>query len=134
MNSYFITIKSLYDDKVEASRNDIKYIYSAKMNDNSTSFNAAEVLLSAFGDCLLTNIHNISKRMHLDIKGITIEIEGKREKNPPRISQIFYTVYFKTGEKMNKLTKLIELSLKYGTVSNTLKNVKIEGNIKIMED
>ncbi len=133
MEKYYVNIESLNDLKAKASREKIEYEFSAKMNDNTTSFNAAEVLLSAFGDCLLTNIHNISKRMHLNIEKIRIEIEGARLDDPPRISEISYTIYFKTEEKLDKLDQLVALSLKYGTVTNTLKNVKIIGKIKMEE-
>ncbi|MCD6398763.1 MAG: OsmC family protein, partial [Candidatus Aenigmarchaeota archaeon] len=127
------TITSLTNYRAKAERDHINYIFSAKMNDNSFAFNAAEVLLSAFGDCLLTNILNISQRMHLDIEKIKLHIEDNREDNPPSITEIRYVLYFKTNEKMEKLEKLVKLSLEHGTVTNTLKNINIQGQIKIME-
>ncbi len=121
MNRYSVEIfKDNY--KAIAQAHNTKYVMSAKSGDTSVGFNAAETLITALGVCLLTNINSLIPKMRLQIDDITLNLIGTREENPPRVSKIEIKLIIKTGESIAKLKKMVDLSLKYGTVTNTLKN------------
>lgn len=44
------------------------YKYSAKVGESIVGMNAASVLLSSFGTCLMTNINNFSNKMDVKIE------------------------------------------------------------------
>ncbi len=131
MRKYKVVIDSLGKERVVARSHGFKIGLGAARGDSSAGFNAAETLLAAFGTCLATNINSISRQMHLRIEGFEIEVEGIRLEGPPRISQIKYSVKFRSPEPEEKLEKLLSLCIKYGTVTNTLvRGLKVLGKMR----
>lgn len=99
-----------------------------RRGDSTAGFNAAETLLAALGTCLLTNINALAAKMHLQVNGVRVEIEGDRRDKPPSIVEIRYRLFFDSPEPPEKLAKLHDLAFKWGTVSNTLlQGVSIRG-------
>lgn len=86
---------------------------------------APEIFLAALGACVMTNISRIGKKMRLNIKKVSMEIKGVKEHNGRPSSfvslKINVSIEADTSDRV-KLERLVELSEKNCTVSNTVKN------------
>lgn len=103
-----------------------------KKGDGSAGFNAAETLLSALGACILTNVNHIGAIMQLDIRSAHIEFEAERQDDPAMLTSIRYNLVLESAESQKRLEELHNLSLKWGTVTNTLTNGLIpKGELEI---
>ena len=110
-----------------ASAHNFSYKMSAEQGSVKSGINAAETLLSSLGICLLTNFNSLSQKMHLKFEKTYLEIDGIRQSEPPKIEKIEVCFYFTTNENDKKIQKLIDLCIRYGTVTNTLmESVKIK--------
>lgn len=78
--------------------------------------------MAALGTCLLTNVNAIGKKMDLKIDEARVDISAIRSDNPPALTEISYLLTLKSKEPSNRLLKLHELCVKWGTVTNTLLN------------
>lgn len=87
---------------------------------NPDLLNPAELLLAAFGGCLLKNISKLAPKMRLVIDDVRVEVTGIREDNPPRIAAISYRLALTTEERKERMEQLVDYLHKYGTVYNTL--------------
>ena len=86
---------------------------------------ATEVFLAALGACVMTNISRIGKKMRLGIKNVGMDITGIKEHNgnPSSFVSLDITVSIEAEtDDREKLQRLVELSEKNCTVSNTVKN------------
>ena len=86
---------------------------------------ATEVFLAALGACVMTNISRIGKKMRLGIKNVSMDITGIKEHNgnPSSFVSLDITVSIEAEtDDREKLQRLVELSEKNCTVSNTVKN------------
>jgi len=129
---YFVSVEKVNKNNSIATKGDFEIILGTKQGDTTAGFNAAETLLSAFGACLITNINSLSKKMRLEIEDVMININGIRINEPPMIKKINYEIKISTNEERKDIEKLISLSFKYGTVTNTLlKGTEISGKILI---
>ncbi len=84
--------------------------------------NAAEVLLSALGTCLLTNVETLAEKMRIEIEEARVEIEGVRRNVPPGLIGISYRLILRSNAPTEKLARLHEKAFEWGTVTNTLAN------------
>ncbi len=82
--------------------------------------NPAELLLAAFGGCLLKNISKLAPKMHLMIDAARVQVTGMRQDSPPRIASISYQLVLTTQEPKEKIERLVNYLHDYGTVYNTL--------------
>ena len=132
MGEYRVKVIRANDKKAVADSHGFSLEFSVKTGDSSNGFNATEALLSAFGTCLMTNINSLAGKMRININKMEIEVIGKRIDSPPSIAEIFFNIEIDCDAKKTRIEKLIDLSLQYGTVTNTLlsgTNIKI-GKIK----
>jgi uncharacterized OsmC-like protein len=105
-----------------------------KKGDGSAGFNAAETLLAALGNCLLTNINALSEKMHLDISSVRIEVDAERSDDPPILTGIHYKLILESSEPETRLQELHDLCIKWGTVTNTLiQGIQPQGELVIGE-
>ena len=73
--------------------------------------------------------------MRLKIEDVMIKIKGIRTDDPPMIKEINYEISISTDEERKHIEKLIALSLKYGTVTNTLLNgTHISGKLRLKKE
>ena len=84
------------------------------------SLNPAELLLAAFGGCLLKNIGKLAPKMRLVLDDVRGEMTGIRTESPPRIAAIRYELTILTEEPVERIGRLIGYLREYGTVYNTL--------------
>lgn len=124
-NTYRVTVERRSTRQARAATRDHELMLNVKKGDGDAGFNAAETLLAALGTCLLTNVNAIAEKMHLQIDGARVEIEAKRRDEPPMLERIVYRLILDSAESEEKLQRLHELAVRWGTVTNTL----IEGRV-----
>jgi len=96
--------------------------------------NAAETLLSALGTCLLTNVQTLAEKMRIALEDARVEIVATRRNVPPGLVEVRYTLHIKSDAPPEKLQRLHEKAVEWGTVTNTLaRGVPIEGKVKAVE-
>ncbi len=95
---------------------------NVKKGDGAAGFNAAETLLAALGTCILTNVNSISQKMNLQIDDARLEFDALRRDDPAALVQIRYRLILRSSEPEDRLRHLHELSIKWGTVTNTIIN------------
>ena len=105
-----------------------------KRGGTEAGFNAAETLLAAVGTCVLTNVNTYIEKMHLTVHNVRIELDGMRQDDPPMLTGIHYRLVFDSPESIEKLQTLHDISVRYGTVTNTLMHgIQPEGEVEIMQ-
>ena len=110
------------DTHAVAETRDHLMILNIKKGSGEGGFTAAETVLAALGACLLTNVNAIGEKMRLKIDDARIEFDAERRDEPPALTEISYRLIFKSHEPEDKLRELYELSVRWGTVTNTLIN------------
>jgi len=96
--------------------------------------NPAELLLTSLAACMLKNVQRYSEILNISYRKARISIDGKRNDNPPFISEINYTLEIDTDENERTIVTLHKNILKFGTITNTLgKACKLEGTIRIVK-
>lgn len=91
-----------------------------RRGDPTAGFNAVETLLAALGTCIITNLNSLADKMHMEVNGVTIDLAGYRREDPPALVRIDVTITLESTEPEEKLRRLKELAIQYGTVTNTL--------------
>lgn len=88
--------------------------------------------MAAFGTCLMTNLNGFAAKMRLRLDDASIQIEAARLDDPPGVTELNYILTLVSPEPEEKLRQLHELSLKWGTVTNTLINgVRPRGSLRV---
>jgi len=86
----------------------------------SQGFNPAETLLAAIGTCILTNVGSLSRKMRIDILDAWVDLNAKRNDDPPGLTDINYRLVIRSQAERDKLEQLHDLAIRWGTVTNTL--------------
>ncbi|MGQ9585731.1 MAG: OsmC family protein [Anaerolineae bacterium] len=103
-----------------------------RRGDPSAGFNAAETLLASLGACLVTNLTSLAAKMRLRVDGVRVEIEGLRQDDPPGIVQVHYRLILDSPEPPERLERLHQLAVEWGTVTNTLlEGTAVEGECAV---
>jgi putative redox protein len=82
-------------------------------------------MMVALAGCTGMDVVGMLKKMKVDLKGLSIHIEGDLQDDPPKAFEAMKVIYTFKGNDlpMEKLEKVVELSKeKYCGVSATLKN------------
>jgi len=107
-------------------------LLNTRRGDRTAGFNAAQTLLAAQGACLISNLTHFAELMRLDVAAIRIDIRGLRADDPPGLFQVAFQVNLISNEPEEKLRKLFDLAVKWGTVTNTLaEGVEPQGELLI---
>lgn len=127
---YHVTVEQRTEREAVAKARNHELLLSVKKGDGSAGFNAAETLIAALGTCILTNVNAIAEKMHLQIDGARVEFEAVRRDEPPALSRVTYRLVVDSAEPEEKLQRLHELALHWGTVTNTLiEGLRPEGTL-----
>ncbi len=95
------------------------------------ALNPAELLLAAIAACMLKGIERVMPMIRFDLRGVEIALHGKRQDNPPRMTEIDYDIVVDTDESDQRLELLHKNIRKYGTISNTIAAAtKLEGTVR----
>jgi len=117
---YSVVVKRDGETKAVAQAREHVLVLNAAKGQGTAGFNAAETLMASLGVCLMTNLNALSKKMHLRVDDATVEIDALRFQDPPGIVELSYTLTLVSPEPQDKLEQLHDLSVKWGTVTNTL--------------
>lgn len=125
---YTVKLTNSEDNNRAIARADGNTIETSIVSGDTThGFNAVQTLLTAMGTCLMTNLRSISKKMGIELEEVRLEITGTRIQEPPMLTKILLVVHLKTNAPRKKIDRLLSLSVKYGTVLNTvLKGIEPE--------
>lgn len=118
--TYHVTADQLDGSRARVTARGHDLTLSIKKGSGEAGFNAAETLLAALGACMLTNVNAISAKMRLHIDSARIEFDAVRRDDPPGLMQVDCRLILDSPEPAAKLHELHELSVKWGTVTNTL--------------
>ncbi len=130
LRTYHVTVKRDGEAYARAQAGGHVIHLGARRGDPSVGFNAAETLLAALGACLMTNINSFAAKMHIPLDDVRIEIHGIRRDQPPALIQVTYELHIDSPAPEEKLHKLHDLAVEWGTVTNTLINgVPVEGKL-----
>ncbi len=130
LRTYHVTLVREGEAYARAETHGHTMYLGVRRGDPSAGFNAAETLLAALGACLLTNINSLAQKMHILLREVRVDIEGVRRDKPPALIEVTYRLHIDSPAPAEKLQKLHELAIEWGTVYNTLLNgVPIHGEL-----
>ncbi len=89
------------------------------ISNNSRNFSPTELSLFSMATCTSDDVVNILGKMREELKMLSVDIEGHREHEPPKVLRAVHISYSVTGNvSPEKMRKAINLSLsKYCSVS-----------------
>ncbi|MGC8838875.1 MAG: OsmC family protein [Anaerolineae bacterium] len=129
---YHVTVVRQDEAHAQAHSHGFTLPLGVRRGDPSAGFNAAETLLAALGACLITNLTSLAAKMRLRVEGVRVEVEGLRQDDPPGIVQIRYRLILESPEPPERLERLHQLAVEWGTVTNTLlEGVPVEGTMEV---
>lgn len=95
------------------------------------ALNPAELLLAAIAACMLKGIERVMPMIRFELRGVEIALHGKRQDNPPKMTEVDYDIVVDTDESDQRLELLHKNIRKYGTISNTIAAAtKLEGTVR----
>jgi putative redox protein len=132
--TYNVTVSRQDESHATAVSREHSLTLNIKRGGGEAGFNAAETLLAALGTCVLTNVNTYIQKMRLNVNNVRIELDGVRQDDPPMLTQIHYRLVFDSPEPLEKLHALHEISLRYGTVMNTLMHgIQPQGEVIVIQ-
>lgn len=128
MQEYEITATLQQGGLAQALANHSEIAFDATSGRDERLPNPAELLLTSLAACMLKNIERYSEILHIPYRKAKVTIYGKRNDNPPFMSEINYRLEIDTDEDERKVATLHKNILKFGTITNTLSRAcKVEG-------
>lgn len=118
--TYTVTVRREDESHSRASAGPHSLMLGTRRGDQDAGFNAAQTLLAALGACLISNLTYFAALMRLDVPDIRVDVSGLRADDPPGLFEITYKVDVVSSAPEEKLQKLFDLAVKWGTVTNTL--------------
>ena len=94
------------------------------------AMNPVELLLAALAACMIKGVERVTPMLQFDLRGVTVHLQAIRQDAPPKLVLIRYEIIVDSDETDARLDLLLRNILKYGTISNTLKDaVPLEGRL-----
>lgn len=94
------------------------------------AMNPVELLLAALAACMIKGVERVTPMLRFDLRGVTVHLQAIRQDAPPKLVLIRYEIIVDSDETDARLDLLLRNILKYGTISNTLKDaVPLEGRL-----
>jgi len=113
-----------------ATAKDAKVVLDTDMAGRRDAMNPVELLLSALAACMLKGIERVTPMLAFQIAGAEVQLDAIRQDAPPKLTLIRYQIIVDSAESDQRLDLLHRNILKYGTISNTLREaVPIEGTL-----
>ena len=132
--TYHVSVSRQNESRATATSREHSLTLNIKRGGTEAGFNAAETLLAAVGTCILTNVNTYIEKMRLIVHNVQIELDGVRQDAPPMLTEIHYRLVFDSPEPIEKLQSLHDISVRYGTVTNTLmQGIQPQGEVEIMQ-
>jgi uncharacterized OsmC-like protein len=130
MLEYQVTASLLQGGLAKAIANHSEIAFDATSGRDNALPNPAELLLTSLAACMLKNIQRYSEILNIPYHKARVEINGKRNDNPPFMSEINYRLEVDTDADDRKIDNWHKNILKFGTITNTLNRAcKMEGTM-----
>jgi putative redox protein len=130
---YHLEVIRQDDSHAKAQARGHMIILNVRKGSGESGLNAAETLMAALGTCLLTNLNALAQKMRLQIDAARVEIDALRQEDPPLLTEMHYRLVIDSPNDPDKLQELHELSVKWGTVTNTLINgITPQGELQLI--
>ncbi len=130
MLEYQISATVQQGGHAKATANHSKISFDATSGRDDVLPNPAELLLTSLSACILKNVQRYSEILKIHYRSARIVVQGKRNDNPPFISEINYQLEIDTDADDRKLQTWHKNILKFGTITNTLaKACTLNGSI-----
>lgn len=114
-----------------AMAKDAQITLDTDLSGRRDAMNPVELLLSALAACMLKGIERVTPMLQFHIDGVEIALEAVRQDAPPKLTLIRYEIVVNSPESDQRLDLLHRNILKYGTISNTLREaVPLEGTLR----
>ena len=113
-----------------AMAKEAEVVLDTDMAGRSDAMNPVELLLSALAACILKGIERVTPMLDFQVSGAEVQLQATRQDAPPKLTLIRYQIIVDSAESDQRLDLLHRNILKYGTISNTLREaVPIEGTL-----
>jgi uncharacterized OsmC-like protein len=127
-----VIISQINPQQVAAEAHGQKITLSIVGDDPSAGLTAPEIVLTALGTCIVSNIKKGAREMGLRIDDIAIAVNAEKRTNPLGINDVQYIVTLYSSEPKEKLQALYERATTNGTATNALlEGLKPQGELKI---
>lgn len=120
MLEYEITASLQQGGIAKASANHSEIAFDATSGRDDVLPNPAELLLTSLAACMLKNVQRYSEILQLPYSSARVKIAGKRNENPPFMSEIHYVLEVDTDVDDRQLSTWHKNILKFGTITNTI--------------
>ncbi len=132
---YRVTVTAHDADRGVAQAREHVVAVNLRRGGGAAGPNAVEMLLSALGTCLLTNVQALAAKMRLPLTQAWVTLEGVRQERPPCLVSIRYTLHLRSPAPAAKLRALHEKAVAWGTVARTLQQgVPLEAHLDLGTD
>ncbi|MEX2604556.1 MAG: OsmC family protein [Gracilimonas sp.] len=130
MLEYEITATVNSGGEASARANQSEIVFDATSGRDQVLPNPAELLLTSLAACLLKNVQRYSEILEIPYRRARVTIHGIRNDHPPSMKEISYKLEIDTDADERKLENWHKNILKFGTITNTLKQAcKLTGTI-----
>ncbi len=130
MLEYEITATVNSGGEANARANQSEIVFDASSGRDQALPNPAELLLTSLAACLLKNVQRYSEILEIPYRSARVTIHGVRNDKPPAMKEISYKLEIDTDADERKLENWHKNILKFGTITNTLKQAcKLTGTM-----
>ena len=131
MLEYRVAARRIDAHGAVAATKSAEIVLDTDLSGRTDAFNPAELLLAAIAACMLKGIERVMPMIRFELRGVEIALHGKRQDNPPKMTEIDYDIVVDTDESDQRLELLHKNIRKYGTISNTIAAAaKLEGTVR----
>lgn len=130
MLEYEIKAQVFPPGTAKANANKSEIVFDATSGRDEILPNPAELLLTSLSACILKNVQRYSEILKIPYRSARVTIHGKRNDNPPIMSEIHYRLEVDTDANDRQLKTWHKNILRFGTITNTLSRAcKLEGEM-----
>ncbi|MBL0930659.1 MAG: OsmC family protein [Alphaproteobacteria bacterium] len=131
MLEYHVAARRIDAHGAVATAKSAEIVLDTDLSGRQDALNPAELLLAAIAACMLKGIERVMPMIRFELRGVEIALHGKRQDNPPKMTEIEYDIVVDTDESDQRLELLHKNIRKYGTISNTIAAAaKLEGRVR----
>jgi uncharacterized OsmC-like protein len=127
-----VVISQINPQQVVAEAHGQKITLSIVGDDPSAGLTAPEIVLTALGTCIVSNIKKGAREMGLRIDDVAITVTAEKRVDPLGLNNVQYAVMLRSSELKEKLQALYERATTNGTATNALlEGIKPQSKLKI---
>ncbi|HEY5433950.1 MAG TPA: OsmC family protein [Candidatus Limnocylindrales bacterium] len=117
---FHVAVTRLTDETARAEAHGQTLVLAIKGGDPTLGFNPPEMLLTAFGACILSNITRGAAEMGLRVDGAEVVLDGVKRTDPLGVDPLSYRVVIHSPDDPEALRDLYRRSTTDGAVTVAL--------------